>query len=65
MMKAAGATTADQVVDHFAHRFLSVPLADKDRQVLVAFLQSKAMSRRRRCASCCISCSVFPDYQVG
>jgi hypothetical protein len=39
--RAAGADTVDKVVDHFVRRFLSVPLADKDRAVLVAFLRSK------------------------
>ena len=29
--RAAGADTVDKVVDHFVHRFLSVPLAEKDR----------------------------------
>jgi hypothetical protein len=39
--RAAGADTVDKVVDHFARRFLSVPLADKDRAVLAAFLRGK------------------------
>ena len=41
MARAAGADTVDKVVDHFIHRFLSVPLADKDRAVLVKFLGGK------------------------
>jgi len=41
MTKAAGATTADAVVDHFAQRFLSVGLSDKDRNVLITFLRTK------------------------
>lgn len=41
MTRAAGATTVDAVVDHFARRFLSVPIAPKDRDVLIAFLRSK------------------------
>jgi uncharacterized protein (DUF1800 family) len=64
MMKAAGATTADQVVDHLAHRFLSVPLADKDRQVLVAFLQSKATTEDALRELLYLVLSL-PDYQVG
>jgi hypothetical protein len=39
--RAAGADTVDKVVDHFVQRFLSVPLADKDRAVLVTFLHGK------------------------
>jgi uncharacterized protein (DUF1800 family) len=41
MVGAAGANSADKVVDYFARRFLSVPLADKDRSALVAFLRGK------------------------
>jgi uncharacterized protein DUF1800 len=41
MAHAAGADTVDKVVDHFVHRFLSVPLADKDRIALVGFLRDK------------------------
>ena len=41
IVKAAGADTVDKVVDHFARRFLSVPLADRDRAVLVEFLRGK------------------------
>ena len=41
MVTAAGADTADKVVDHFARRFLSVPLAEKDRTLLVGFLRDK------------------------
>ena len=41
MTKAAGADTVEKVVDHFAHRFLTVPLAAGDRAVLVGFLRDK------------------------
>ena len=41
LVAAAGAKTADQVVDHFAKRFLRVAPSDKDRTTLVAFLQGK------------------------
>ena len=41
MSRAAGADTVDKVVDHFAHRFLSVPLAEKDRAALAGFLRGK------------------------
>ena len=41
MVTAARADTADKVVDHFARRFLSVPLAQKDRALLVSFLRDK------------------------
>ena len=59
-----GADTADKVVDHFVHRFLRVPLADKDRAVLVDFLRGKLGTSsirpgeklETRSGSCCISC---------
>jgi len=41
MVRAAGADTADKVVDHFVKRFLSVPLAEKDRAAIVDFLRGK------------------------
>jgi uncharacterized protein (DUF1800 family) len=41
MVTAARADTADKVVDHFARRFLSVPLAEKDRALLVGVLRDK------------------------
>jgi len=44
MVNTAGADTVDKVVDHFAYRFLSVKLAEKDRNALVAFLRGKVGS---------------------
>ena len=41
MIAGAGADTAEQVVDHFVVRFLSVPLRAGDRELLVAFLRGK------------------------
>jgi hypothetical protein len=41
LITAAHADTVDTVVDHLVHRFLSVPLAAKDRAVLVSFLRDK------------------------
>ena len=41
MIAAAPAGTPDAVVDHFMKRFLSVPLAPKDRAVFVDFLRGK------------------------
>jgi Protein of unknown function (DUF1800) len=41
MVRAAGADTVEKVVDHFVSRFLSVPLAEKDRALLVDFLRSR------------------------
>jgi hypothetical protein len=41
LVTAARADTADKVVDHFISRFLRVPLAEKDRAVLVEFLRGR------------------------
>lgn len=41
MITTAKAESVDEAVDHLARRFLSVPLADKDRAVLVSFLRDK------------------------
>jgi hypothetical protein len=41
MVRAAGAETPEKVVDHFVARFLSVPLAAKERGVLAAFLRDR------------------------
>jgi uncharacterized protein (DUF1800 family) len=41
IMTTAKADTPEKVVDHFAQRFLRVPLADRDRAVLVGFLRDQ------------------------
>jgi uncharacterized protein (DUF1800 family) len=41
IVEAAGLDTVDGVVDHFVDRFLSIPLADKDRAALVEFLRGQ------------------------
>ena len=41
MMTDAKAETVEAVVDHLVGRFLSAPLAAKDRAVLVEFLRGK------------------------
>ncbi len=46
MLQAAGATTVESAVDHFAHRFLRVPLAPAARAVLVDRLQEDLGSDR-------------------
>ena len=46
MVRAAGAETADTVVDHFAKRFLSVPLPARERGVLTKFLSERLGSAR-------------------
>jgi hypothetical protein len=46
MIAAAGASTPEAVVDYFVKRFLSVPLAPKDRTVFVDFLRGKLGTRK-------------------
>jgi hypothetical protein len=73
MIRAAGAETSEAVVDHFAKRFLSVPLAAKERGVLAAFLSQRMGSSRvqpgdtleeslRELLYLVLS---MPEYQVG
>ena len=73
MITMAKADTVDKVVDHLAHRFLSVPLVDKDRAVLVGFLRDKLGSSTVR-PSETLESSLrellylvlsTPEYQVG
>jgi hypothetical protein len=45
MVAAAGATTPEQVVDHFVHRFLHVDLPEKSRADLIAFFRNKLGGR--------------------
>ena len=46
MIQAAGDDTPEKVVDHLARRFLSVPLGEKDRAVLVEFLRGRLGAAR-------------------
>jgi uncharacterized protein DUF1800 len=41
MIRAAGADTVDEIVDHVVRRFLSVPLAERERRLLVDFLRNR------------------------
>jgi hypothetical protein len=41
LIRAAGADTVDEVVDHFIHRFLSAPLPEKERALLAGFLRAR------------------------
>jgi hypothetical protein len=44
MMRSASADTPEKIVDHLLRRFLSVPLAAKDRATLVEFVRSRTGS---------------------
>jgi hypothetical protein len=64
MVQAAKADTAEKVVDHFLHRFMRVPLAEKDRQVLVDFLKNKRMDENSLRELLYLVLST-PEYQLG
>jgi hypothetical protein len=73
MIRAADARTVDQVVDHFIKRFLRVPLAAKDRSVLVEFMRKELGSDDVRPAEGLESSLrqllylvlSMPEYQLG
>jgi uncharacterized protein (DUF1800 family) len=73
LMDAAGAKTADQVVDHFVRRFLRVAPSEKDRAALVAFLRGKLGSSDVRSGEMLESSLrellylvlSMPEYQLG
>jgi hypothetical protein len=64
MVQAAKADTAEKVVEHFLHRFMRVPLAEKDRQVLVDFLKNKRMDENSLRELLYLVLST-PEYQLG
>jgi uncharacterized protein (DUF1800 family) len=64
MTTSAGADTPEKVVDHFLRRFMRVPLAEKDRQVLVEFIKSRRMDERSLRELLYLVLSA-PEYQLG
>jgi uncharacterized protein (DUF1800 family) len=73
MITASGADTVEKAVDHLTHRFLSVPLAEKDRALLVSFLRDKLGSSTIRAGETLESSLrellylvlSTPEYQLG
>ncbi len=73
MVQAAGADTPEQVVDHFARRFLSATLTAEDRALLIEFLRGRlgatpmAASPRLEDSLRELLYLVFstPEYQLG
>jgi len=65
MVAAAHANTAEAVVDHFAMRFLSVPLAAKDRAAFVEFFQGKSVTEEAALRDLLYLVLSTPEYQVG
>jgi len=65
MVAAAHASTAEAVVDHFAKRFLSVPLSPKDRGVFVEFMRGKSGMSESALRELLYLVLSAPEYQVG
>jgi len=65
MASAAHANTAEAVVDHFAMRFLSVPLSAKDRTAFVAFFQGKSVTDESALRELLYLVLSTPEYEVG
>jgi hypothetical protein len=65
MVAAAHAGTAEAVVDHFATRFLSVPLPAKDRAAFVEFFRGKSVTDESALRELLYLVLSTPEYQVG
>ena len=65
MVAAAHATTADAVVDHFASRFLSVPLAAGERASFMEFFKGKSLTDESALRELLYLVLSAPEYQVG
>jgi len=65
MIAAARAATADAVVDHFAKRFLSVPLSAKDRTAFVEFMRGRSLSSESDLRELLYLVLSTPEYQLS
>jgi uncharacterized protein DUF1800 len=68
MAAAAGADTADKIVDHFTRRFMSIPVAATDRARLVDFLSERLKNGGRRelaLRELLYAIWSMPGYQLG
>jgi uncharacterized protein (DUF1800 family) len=65
MVAAAHADTAEAVVDHFAKRFLSVPLPDKDRAAFVEFFRGKSVASEPALRELLYLVLSTPEYQLS
>jgi hypothetical protein len=65
MVLAAGASTPEEVVDHFATRFLSVPLGETDRGALVEFARRNASGSETALRELLYLVLSTPEYQVN
>jgi len=65
MIAAAHASTADAVVDHFAKRFLSVPLPAAERSAFVEFFKGKSLTDESALRELLYLVLSAPEYQVN
>jgi hypothetical protein len=65
MVTAAHADTAEAVVDHFAKRFLSVPLAAKDRAAFAEFFRGKSVTSESALRELLYLVLSAPEYQLS
>ena len=65
MVAAAHANTAEAVVDHFARRFLSVPLPAAERASFIEFLQGKSLMDESTLREVLYLVLSAPEYQVN
>ena len=65
MVAAAHADSAEAVVDHFAKRFLSVPLPAKDRAAFVEFFRGKSVTSEPALRELLYLVLSTPEYQLS
>jgi hypothetical protein len=65
MVNTAHADTAEAIVDHFAKRFLSVPLSSKERSAFVEFMRSKSVTSENDLRELLYLVLSTPEYQLG
>jgi uncharacterized protein (DUF1800 family) len=65
MVAAAHADTAEAVVDHFARRFLSVPLSAKDRATFIEFMRGKSLTSEPALRELLYLVLSTPEYQLN
>jgi uncharacterized protein (DUF1800 family) len=65
MVATAHAATAEAVVDHFAKRFLSVPLPSKDRVAFVEFMRDKSLTSENDLRELLYLVLSTPEYQLS
>ena len=65
MVAAAHVNTPEAVVDHFARRFLSVPLPANDRATFVEFFRGKSVASESALRELLYLVLSTPEYQLS